>query len=287
MQINSVYLYPNKIDAYTNPLDSLTAERYRRVYNRNLKVYRSVDNRIDLQLRNSDQKALTINSSVVFNIIGRNANNLLVQKDFTLIEDNATLKIKGRAYVTLTTEDLQDLDPGFYQYSIIQETRESIEGTDEYKVTASNPLYTDSQYGVVGTIEISGDVFGTVTNSVVVDKFSYTNPFTVGDPADKFYISSIIDAQPGISPAQPLHTFQLYFKDYTGTVTIEGSNDEQGATPKHWVAITPEGDGSAAIDLVSQSDLIYKNIVGKFNWFRIKHIPTTNNTGTVDKILYR
>lgn len=281
MQINSVYLYPNKIDAYTNLLDPLTVERYRKVYNRNLKIFRSVDNRIDLQLRNSDQKSITINSSaVVFNIVGRDNNQLLIQKDFTLIADDSTKKIKGRAYITLTASELEDLEEGSYQYSILQEQRQTISET-EYKVVSRTPLYVDSQYGVNGTIEIVNDALGTVVDSLVVNKFAYTNPFTTGDTTPKFYISSIIDAQPTLGTPQSIHTFQMYFKNYSGSLTIEGSLDEQGATPKNWTTIVP------SISFVSQTDSIYKNVVGKFNWFRIKHIPATNNTGTVDKILYR
>jgi hypothetical protein len=277
MQINSVYLYPNKIDAYTNLLDPLTVERYRKVYNRNLKIFRSVDNRIDLQLRNSDQKSITINSSaVVFNIVGRDNKQLLVQKDFTLIPDDSTRKIKGRAYVTLTAAELEDLQEGHYQYSILQEERQVISET-EYQVTSRTPLYVDSQYGVNGTIEIVNDALGSVSTSTVINKFAYTNPFTTGDTNSKFYISSIIDAQPTLGTAQSIHTFQLYFNNYSGSLTI----DDQGATPKNWTTVIP------SIDFTSQTDSIYKNIIGKYNWFRIKHIPATNNTGTVDKILYR
>jgi len=281
MQINSVYLYPNKIDAYTNLLDPLTVERYRKVYNRNLKIFRSVDNRIDLQLRNSDQKSITINSSaVVFNIVGRDNKQLLVQKDFTLIPDDSTRKIKGRAYVTLTAAELEDLQEGHYQYSILQEERQVISET-EYQVTSRTPLYVDSQYGVNGTIEIVNDALGSVSTSTVINKFAYTNPFTTGDTTGKFYISSIIDAQPTLGTAHSIHTFQLYFNNYSGSLTIEGSLDEQGATPKNWTTVIP------SIDFTSQTDSIYKNIIGKYNWFRIKHIPAINNTGTVDKILYR
>jgi hypothetical protein len=69
MQLNSVYLYPNKVDVFTN-LGAWKTERYRRVYNRNLKIYRSVDNRIDFQVRNSDEKATSIeNYYIVFKLI--------------------------------------------------------------------------------------------------------------------------------------------------------------------------------------------------------------------------
>ena len=83
MQINSVYLYPIRLEVYTTTLASWTTERYRKVYNNKLKVYRSVDNRIDLQVRNSDQKALAYTgTTLVFNLVARDGKDLILSKDF-------------------------------------------------------------------------------------------------------------------------------------------------------------------------------------------------------------
>jgi hypothetical protein len=270
MQLNSVYLYPNKIDVFTNTLASWQLERYRRVYNRNLKIYRSVDNRIDLQVRNSDQKSADITSTVlVFNIIAREANDLVITKDCVTV--SATT---GKVHVTISRSDLLDLEPGFYNYSIVQEVRETISAT-EYRVTSRTPMYTDSQYGVVGVIEVSGDTGSVAEQSLNVSTFAYINPATTGYQDPKYYISSLIDCKGQIATPQSLHSFQFYSTGYTGTVIIQGSIDE-GATPKTWVDISTQ--------TVTNSNLKYSNIVGKWNFFRIKHLPTT---GTVDKVLYR
>jgi hypothetical protein len=275
MQFNPVYLYVNKLDVFTTPTDTWSTERYRRVYNRNLKIFRGVDNRIDIQVRNSDQKASNITgSTLVFNLVSQGTKHLVLQKDFTAME-----LATGKVTVILTAEELLDLDLGFYNYSIIKEVRSTIDSTD-YTVTSKMPLYMDSQYDTVGTLEITGDVYGDISNSVNVNTFNYTNPFTQGavEPFP-FYTSEIIDARPNTSPAYPIHTFQFYTTNYTGTMEIQASLDAQGATPREtkWATV-------ATVDLLTER---YKNVTGKYNWFRIKHIPALNNTGTVDKILYR
>ena len=275
MQFNPVYLYVNKLDIFTTPTDTWSTERYRRVYNRNLKIFRGVDNRIDIQVRNNDQKASNIvGSTLVFNLVSQDTKHLVLQKDFTAM-DLAT----GKVTVILTAEELLDLDVGFYNYSIIKEVRTTVDSTD-YTVTSKMPLYMDSQYDTVGTLEITGDVYGDVSTSVNVSTFNYTNPFTQGavEPFP-FYTSEIIDASPNTSPAYPIHTFQFYTTNYTGTVEIQANLDDQGATPREtkWATV-------ATVDLLTER---YKNVTGKYNWFRIKHIPALNNTGTVDKILYR
>jgi hypothetical protein len=275
MQFNPVYLYVNKLDVFTTPTDTWSTERYRRVYNRNLKIFRGVDNRIDIQVRNSDQKASNIaGSTLVFNLVSQDTKDLVLQKDFTGM-DLAT----GKVTIIVTADELLDLDTGFYNYSIVKEVRSTVDSTD-YVVNSKMPLYMDSQYDTVGTLEITGDVYGEVANSLVVDTFNYTNPFTQGATEPfPFYTSAIIDAAPNTSPAYPIHTFQFYSTNYTGTVEIQASLESQGATPRDTKFSTV-----ATVDLANEK---YKNVTGKYNWFRIKHIPALNNTGTVDKILYR
>jgi hypothetical protein len=270
MQLNSVYLYPNKIDVFTNALASWQLERYRRVYNRNLKVYRSVDNRIDLQVRNSDQKAADITGSIlVFNIITREDKDLILSKDCTTQSLTG-----GKVYVTLTKEELNSLESGFYNYSITQEVRETINAT-EYRVTSKTPMFQDAQYGAIGVLEVSGDILGEATDTLVVDKFSYIDPATTGFTDPKYYTSSLINTVGNTQVPQSLHTFQIYSTNYTGTVKIQGSLSEGGA-PKVWTDIE-----TLTLTAATQT---YKNVTGKYNFFRIRHYPTT---GTVDKILYR
>ena len=274
MQFNPVYLYSNKLDVFTSSMDTWSTERYRKVYNRNLKIFRGVDNRIDIQVRNADQKASNITgSTLVFNLISRDTKNLVLVKDFTAMD-----LVTGKVTVTLTDLELIDLDAGFYNYSVVKEVRTTVDSTD-YKVISKMPMYVDTQYDPVGTLEITGDVYGDVEASTLVDTFNYTNPFTQGDETSKFFVSAIIDARPQLNTANTTHTFQFYTTNYTGTVTIQGNLDTQGATPREtkWVTV-------ATVDLTTAK---YKNIVGKYNWFRIKHVPAIANTGTVDKILYR
>ena len=290
MQFNPVYLYVNKLDVFTTPTDTWSTERYRRVYNRNLKIFRGVDNRIDIQVRNSDQKTTNLTPPVdpddnqpydnvlVFNLVSQDTKDLVLQKDFTAIDLST-----GKVTITLTERELLDLDNGFYNYSIIKELRNNLdEDSTElgYEIISKIPLYMDSQYNTIGTLEITGDVYGGVANSVIVDTFNYTNPFTQGATEPfPFYTSQIIDAAPNTSPAYPIHTFQFYTTNYTGTVEIQASLDAQGGTPREtkWATV-------ATVDLLTER---YKNVTGTYNWFRVKHIPATNNTGTVDKILYR
>ena len=267
MQQISVYLYPNNIDVFTN-IGAWTTERYRKVYQRNIKVYGGMDNRIKVQVKNADQKSLNITgSTVVFTLVGRDTQELILEKDCT-VTDLAT----GKINVTLTAADLLDIEAGSYQYSLYRETRTTI-NADEYLVTEKTPLYSDSQYGSFGTLEVYQSIYGapTVSNSIKV--FSLHKSF--GENFTDYYVSSIIDAKPEVSAPNSLHTFQFYFSNYSGSVIIQGSLSD-GGNPEVWADVAALNFENATND--------YYNLTGKYNWFRLKHTPIS---GTVDKVLYR
>lgn len=279
MQLSPVYLYSNKIDVFTNALDSWTGG-YRKVYQRNLKIYRGVDNPIDLQLRNGDQKAIEIfaDQYVMFNLIGKGTQELILVKQGAGIDDSSASR--GRVRFTLSESDLLDLEPGFYQYAIYLETRVAI-NADEYTVLSKTPLYVDSQFGVIGNIEVSGDVSGRLQSSTEINAFSRYVNLELPHPHE-YYISSIVDANPNTSTSASLHTFQFYQTSYAGNVIIQG-NTQPGSNPDTWVDI-PDTAFENGTNNFNPSSEPYKNIIGKWNWFRIKHTPTA---GSIDKVLYR
>ena len=256
MQQISVYLYPNNIDVFTN-VGAWTTERYRKVYQRNIKVYGGMDNRIKVQVKNADQKSLNITgSTVVFTLVGRDTQELILERDCT-VTDLAT----GKINVTLTAADLLDIETGSYQYSLHRETRTTIDA-DEYLVTEKTPLYSDSQYGTLGTIEVAHSIYGAPTISNSIKVFSLHKSF--GESFVDYYVSGIIDAKPEVSAP-----------NYSGSVIIQGSLSD-GGNPEVWADVATLNFENATND--------YHNLTGKYNWFRIKHTPTS---GTVDKVLYR
>lgn len=294
MQLNSIYLYPNRLDVFTDPAAEWTAERFRKVYNRTIKIYRSVDNRLDFQVRSGDEKTVNMTGSVlVFNLVQRETQDTILQKDCQVVDIT-----EGKFTVTITEDELFSIENGLYNYSIMKEIRTVIDN-DNHSVNDRKVLYVDSQFGGIGAIEIVGDVLGTVTPSQEITTFSkvvdYDNPLGVSTEApfdlprpnyarhtpttgfEEYYISSIVDANSQLVTANSLHTFQFYINSYEGVITLQGSIDEQGATPANWTDI---------VELATNENQ-FVNITGKWNWFRIKHVPSAGNTGTVDKILYR
>jgi hypothetical protein len=257
MQLISVYLYPNKIDVFTNSLAEWKTERYRQVYQRNLKIYRGVDNRIDIHVKTSDQKPQNVTGyNFVLAVIEPETQELLLTIDC----DARSLSL-GKISATITADNILAINPGFYRYSVIKETRSNVDST-EYIVTAREVLYLDSQYGTQGTIEVFGNVYGETRPSLVIKEFREDVSYETNVATE--YYSSIIDARPQLSTEETVHTFRFYMTDYDGEVVIQGSQSE-GANPQVWSDI-------ATYEVVG-SDLVYTTVTGKYNWLRIKHTP--------------
>jgi hypothetical protein len=261
MQLNSVYLYPNKVDVFTN-LGEWSSGRYRKVYQRNFKVYRGVDNRLDLQVRNADEKAKDITgNSLVFTLLERDTQKIILQRTCTIVSEaqaDSTIK-RNKGFVVITEADLILIDKGFYNYTL--HLRDAL-------TNAKTPLYCDSQFGVIGTLEVEGNLFGETIPPVVIDTFTVI-PTTWLNINTSY--SELIYANPETSSASTVHTFTIEQRNYKGLVVIEASTEE-GATPSSgkWTDI-------ATLNYPAVTNQI--QVTGKWNWFRIKHIPTVATFG--------
>lgn len=255
MQLGSVYLYPNRINVYTN-FDDWIHERYRKVYQRNLKVYRGVDNRIEFRVMTSDQKSVNIsNRTLVFRLVSPETQELVIKKDCVTLAADI-----GRAVVDLSNHEMLGLEPGQYQYALTVEVR-SNQGS-YYTVTESKPVYVDSQYGVNGTIEVFGDVSGQVSFSHEIKEFNRYREFE--PETEEFFISGLIDADAARVTPQTLHTFQLYLTNFSGRVILQASLDVS-ANPQNWTDIETR-------DYVETTQE-YLNVMGKYSWFRFRITP--------------
>lgn len=256
MQLCSLYLYPNHLDLYTN-LDSWNSERYRRVYNRNLKLYRGLDNKIEFRVKSSDQKFKDVGEAIfVMNILRAEDKKLVYTTDI-FTQDSTT----GKLYVQIRESAIRNLEPGLYHYTIHYENRTDIDST-VHSVSSKYPVYFDTQYGSFGTLEILDDAAGEPEPSQEIKEFKFNIQY---DARDDYYLSGIIDANSQTVVPQSLHTFQMFFTGYTGRVIVQGSLD-QGGNPQTWIDL-------AVLDYIDASKE-YLNLTGKYNFFRIKHIPS-------------
>lgn len=211
MQKISSYLYPNRIELLAD-LATFTVE-YVNVYQRTIKIHKGINNTIEFDIKNADQKRIDLTALTDIKLHVMDAGGkALPNSPYTL----ALSSVKGIATVTISKADLADLDSQFLKYSVscVASGNETL-------------LYADSRFGAVGTIDLVGDAMPVVRKDRVYDTFTAEIDLK-GQP---IYHSSAIPAK--FYEAVP--TEQLSF-----AVEFIGDNKEPGSgfTGSVWIEAT-------------------------------------------------
>lgn len=248
----AAYLYNDVQTLYTDLVTSSTG--YRKMYARNMKLYKGIDNSFQIKLLNSDQKLI--------NAVGQTLSWVLLDRTTAEVKFMLTKTVEGGdnslVRFTVNEGDLEEVNGGMYMYSAYL--------TDN--AGKRTILYGDSQYGPSVPVEVVSNAFPQVYPSVVLEEFTTS-------PSGKY--TSAVSARPELNGKNnALHTAAFYSTDFDGTVNIEVTLDNGITDVVNW----------ATLDTVtiSNSGVTYINFNGVFTFVRFR---VTATTGTVDKILYR
>jgi len=260
----AAYLYKNVQTLYTDlaPLDM----GYRKMYARNMKLYKGIDNTFQIKLMNGDQKLL--------NAVGQTISWVLLDRTTAELKCMLTKTVEGSdnslVSFTINEGDLEPINGGLYMYSA-------------YLTDTSNKrtiLYGDSQYGASVPVEVVSNSFPQVYPSTVLDEFMTSEQLNYQVHDNSLYTSAI-NARPELNGKNnALHTAAFYSTKFNGTVNVETTLENGITDVVQWVTFTSR--------TISDSDTVtYLNFNGVFTFVRFRVVPDVSNTGKVDKILYR
>ena len=265
MQTVTRYLISNTIIVYQNGYHG----RNSKVYDRRLQVYRGVYNPLTFTFKNEDQKKQDIvGKTYTFNIVDTESKKAVVTRNLKILDDGSTISTKGTASIDITDGDLLPLDAKFYEYSI-QEVL-----TDGSTLVT----YADTNYVSGGSIEVLDGAYPQFTASTSVSDFTESN-----GPLQ--YTSGAINAKPGSNNNKALHTISVYTKNFSGALRVQGTMASSPANVDYF-NITLDGE-SSPVTFSSSSTVTNYNFYGVFHNVRFSWDNDTDNTGIIDKILYR
>lgn len=212
MQKISTYLYKNRYQLVADLAGFLT--EYKIVYQRQIKVYKGIDNTIEFDIKNADQKRIDLSTldtdSIQLNIMDHNGYALATSPYTVSPLDQETLK--GIASVTIPADDIAELDDQFLTFSV--------SATQD-----SNPviLYGDTKFGAAGVIELIGNAFPVVRGIETYDDFYGLGTF---DNKSIAYSSSSIHLKYR-QAVKPNHVHIIVScTNFIGELWIEATKDE-------------------------------------------------------------
>jgi len=192
-----VYQYISRQIIVTNIGNS--TGRYTNVYSKTLKLHKGVDNRLQFQLINQDQKPIDItNLTITLRIIGA---------------DNVTVLFKGALTPTLALNGLAEI-------VIESSSTDTIEAQRAYYTLESNdgtydtPLFTDQNSVARGVIDIVDSILPQFQSSTVITIPSHAPIVSTGVS----FTSSLYNTN-----GKPHTTIQVYMTNYSGNINVQGS----------------------------------------------------------------
>lgn len=266
MQTVSRYLLSQLVIAYVSGYHG----RNSKVYDRRLTLHRGVSNPVTFTFKNEDQKAQDITSKTYeFNLIDTESKKAVLTKTLTILDDGSTVSTKGDASCTITEGDLLPLDAKFYNFAVRE-----VKSDNSREVT-----YSDTGYAAAGTVELLDGAYPEFVASTSVSTFTAS-----GGPLA--YTSSAITSRPGINNNKALHTIAVYTKNFTGSLRVQGT---MSASPGNsdYFDITMDGEASPTNTFSSSTAVTNFNFTGVYQNVRFSWGNDPDNTGVIDKILYR
>ena len=266
MQTVSRYLLSQLVIAYVSGYHG----RNSKVYDRRLTLHRGVSNPVTFTFKNEDQKAQDITSKTYeFNMIDSESKKAVLTKTLSILDDGSTVSTKGDASCTITEGDLLPLDAKFYNFSVRE-----VNSDGSREVT-----YANTGYAAAGTVELIDGAYPEFVASTSVSSFRASG-------GAQAYTSGAIDARPGVNNNKALHTIAVYTKNFSGALRVQGT---MSASPSNadYFDITMEGAGSTANSFSDSTTVSNFNFTGVYHSVRFSWGNDSDNTGVVDKILYR
>ena len=178
---------------------AIATRRYDIVYSKELTIVKGVDNQLQFQFLNQDQKPVNLTGkTVTARILSADSKSIILQKSLGSI-----YPITGLMKLEVAASDLDSID--------IQKSHFSLSVAD---TTYEYPVFVDAQGASRGVMNIVNGVMPNFSASLNVTIPSH--PVVSGSPVT--YQSSIIS-----TINQSSFTIQTTFESFTGTVQLIGS----------------------------------------------------------------
>jgi hypothetical protein len=223
-------------------------------------IYKGVDSTLGFDIKNQDRKPINLlGKTVMINFMQVRTGELLVQRRAELVKPE-----EGFCEFTIFSSDLVDTPPGIYQISAVVYDADGI----------SRSLYTDHNRRATMEIELLDGAYPKFIPSI---ELSFTQ-------LGSTWMSQPVRANTQSNDSSTLHTIQVSVTGFKGNVEALISLEYESGGNYFPIKFV---NNEYLINFDGITDIQGWNFIGSARWVKILFTPDADNTGTVDKILYR
>mgnify|MGYP000502914501 CR=1 FL=1 len=252
MQKLSSYLYPNRVSVHASLEESPT--EWRIVYQRNVKIYQGLDNTIEFDFKNAQQRRIDISALTLRCIILDQEGRQL-----TVLPVTSTA-IKGIGTLTIPKIVGDILKPQFLSYSLY---------IDDNGV--KTPIYADTQFGMQGKMELVGGVFPHLVTTLDFTEFTH-------NIIDDTYFHDFEIVTDNITTVE----IDFDFGELDGVVSILTATDVSVSPATIWQTVEQFNCSSTTLSLGKSLSSF-----PSAKWLRIVYERAENTLGKIDRVVAR
>lgn len=221
-------------------------------YSKILTIHKGVDNRLQFQLLNQEQKPVSVvGSAITCRIINYDGTKTLITKQLT-----PDLPVTGIMSLYLTASEVENIPAQKAYYSLEIES-----GSYDF------PVFIDQNGGARGDVNIIDSVLPSFVPSQIITiptgqdfpnlHSNNTNTIT--------YYSSVINTQ-----ENPILTIQTQYNEYSGNIVVQGST----TVDADWYTITEE-------EYANTSVTKGYTVIGFHPYLRLKFVSDQGEVGNI------
>jgi hypothetical protein len=292
-----VYLYPNVFNVILDLDNNRSINNI--MYQRKLTLQKGFKDSVQIQFKNSDQKPIPISTTTnyIMDVIDNQGRELVLTKSLVVLDDGATLNLRGLAQITFDPIDTLNLTAASYKFIIKQDNGD---GT-------FTPAYSNTYYGITGEIEIVEDGFPigfpvqTANDKQLITLAQYNR-----DPQHMGYMffSPWFFPFPSAMTTPTPQSAVIALNNFAGVITVEGTLDNnvsnsgnanvQASTLTTYTSTSPT-IGNVQLTWTGSYTAIRFTVFPDKDGFGCNYYPTGNPIGSltnkfpngfVDKIQY-
>lgn len=276
MQKIQFYLVPNRITVTTDMAGFST--ELRQVYTRTIKLYKGIDNTLEFEIRNADQRRQDVGGSTITVSFFDYDRKKLFEAEGTMAQDAGGNYLVGTMSVIIPADAIANIDPQhlFVVAKLVKNAQETI-------------LYGDSQFGLAATCELLNG-YNAAPNFV-----DQLNVFNFEFDANAYFseigeFGSKLNEDYATTPVSTI-TVEVYPQaDFNGDVMVYVTNQKSNAGDNKWTLVATHPINAAEHDPVVDTF----TVSGDYRYIRFKYMkwidpkePYRTLTGNLDKIILR